>query len=312
VNNSYSDTVRIVMSGNSDMELVVKAINEGYIYRYITKPFEIDELKIIIRQSLDHYNLLEERKIMTIQLAEQNEKLKNWNITLEQEVQIKTKELLNEKIKLENAYNELKQIDKLKDDFITLVTHELNTPLTVVNGIIELLNDNVVETEKDRQVLFNAINRSLEALNKIVSDIIFMAAIKAGKIMLEFMTIDIYQYIQYIANQVKEQIEQKALQIECINELNQPLKLKTDTALLERIISNILDNAIKFSNNNGQIKIILTEEFNSASKKTIKISIKDNGVGIPKEKLKRICQRFELAGDMLNHSKGLRIGSGYS
>ena len=91
VKNGYPDTVRVVLSGYADVMMIVDAINQGEIYRFLTKPWNDDELRVALRQCFNHYDLLQQNKSLLLQITQQNDELKQLNDGLEQAVVDRTR-----------------------------------------------------------------------------------------------------------------------------------------------------------------------------------------------------------------------------
>src|SRR5262249_19700009 len=113
VRDNHPDTIRLLITGYADIKAVIDAINQGSVYRYITKPWDPDELQIIIRQAAEQRDLLEERKKLLAELTNKNREL-------------------------EEANEELRRANQRKDAFIRVASHELRTPLTIISGLTEL------------------------------------------------------------------------------------------------------------------------------------------------------------------------------
>jgi DNA-binding NtrC family response regulator len=107
VREGYRDAIRLLFTGYADIKAVVDAINQGHVYRYITKPWDPDELQVIIRQAVERYDLQIERKQLLAELQVKNEEL-------------------------QQANTELQQANQLKEGFIRVASHELRTPLGIM------------------------------------------------------------------------------------------------------------------------------------------------------------------------------------
>src|SRR5260370_24838243 len=110
---SYPDTTRLLFTAYADIDAVTDAINQGSVYRYISKPWEPHELREVLRQAVEYHDLLTERKRLLHELQEKNQQL-------------------------ESANAELSRANDLKKCFIRVASHELRTPLTIVIGLSEL------------------------------------------------------------------------------------------------------------------------------------------------------------------------------
>src|SRR6266566_2644256 len=113
VRGEHPEAIRLLFTGYADIKAVIDAINQGSVYRYITKPWNPDELQTIIRQAAEQYDLLVERKQLLAELQVKNQDLEKANIGL-------------------------RQANELKEAFISVASHELRTPLTILLGLTEL------------------------------------------------------------------------------------------------------------------------------------------------------------------------------
>src|SRR5207302_148374 len=116
----YPEAMRLLFTGYADIKAVIDAINHGNVYRYITKPWDPDELQTLIRQACERYDLLTERRRLLDMLQAKNQELEAANRDLE------------------HANAELRRADQLKNAFIQVASHELRTPLAILQGLTRL------------------------------------------------------------------------------------------------------------------------------------------------------------------------------
>ena len=141
-------STRILLTGYTDLDSVIGAINRGHVYRYIGKPWDSEELKSILRQAEEAYSLKKE-------LDEKNEKLSH-------------------------ALEDLSRLDKAKARFMNLVSHELNTPLTSLQAFLSLLEENKTQDPESQKAL-GAFRKSLDRLSEIVGEVISFVQIESGE-----------------------------------------------------------------------------------------------------------------------------------
>lgn len=134
------ESMRILLTGYTDLESVIAAINEGQIYRYLTKPWDPNDLLLTIEKAIEAYNF-------KLEIKKQNE--------------------------------ELKSLDKLKTDFMILVTHELRTPLAGISSFLELLKEEI--KNEDHSLYLSHIEKNSDRLKKLVEDILIITKLKNEK-----------------------------------------------------------------------------------------------------------------------------------
>ncbi len=185
--------------------------------------------------------------------------------------------------KLRIAYNELKTLDFLKSAIISNVSHELKTPITVIKGIIDDLFANIRENGEIKTMIIKA-KKNIQRLLDIIEDLIIIARIVKG----DYKPNKSEFYIKDVIDEVlRKKIEfAKSKNVEIITDI-QNVKIFADKTLIRNVISNLVDNAIKFNKKNGKVFIRVYRE-NS----WVVIEIEDTGIGIPKEKLEKIFEPF--------------------
>jgi len=166
------------------------------------------------------------------------------------------------------------------------VSHELRTPLTTIKGYAETLLEGAIKEDVAFQFV-QVIKKHTDRLTKIVEDLLMLSKIESKEFQLQIKVISIRELIDDVFDFVKEPAEKKRISISQ-NEIPSSMSVEADRNYLEQVLINLLDNAIKYSPEGGTITISAIEK----DPKEIQFSIKDNGIGIPREDLPRIFERF--------------------
>lgn len=180
---------------------------------------------------------------------------------------------------------DLQRLEELRRGFIANVSHDLRTPMTSIRGFIEGILDGTIPPEKQRNYLI-IVRDETNRLNRLVNDLLDLAKMEAGEIKLNIRPFDINELMRLCVIKNENIITSKNLEIEA-NFENENMLVLGDRDSIERVIINLLHNAVKFSNENE--KIILETAKN---KDKVLVSIKDNGIGIDESEQKRIWDRF--------------------
>lgn len=143
------DAIRMLFTGYADIQAVINAVNEGNIFRYILKPWDATELEGILRQAIDHYELIADRKRLIAELQTANQRLTRAN-------------------------EELAEAGQLKSAFIEVASHEFNTPITLVLGLSELLRLTNPNRSEQERTLIERISASARQLAKLVTNTLTM------------------------------------------------------------------------------------------------------------------------------------------
>jgi signal transduction histidine kinase len=239
-------------------------------------------------------------------LNETNEKMKKF--TEELEIQSWGLQKANDGIQvlcheLEKKNAELAKLDKLKDDFVSIVAHELRNPLGVVREAASLILDGLAgPVSADQKKYIEVIKRTGERLIHITSDLLDLAKIESGKIVVNYETMDLLS----VARQACEGIALRANKKGLVITQDFPdgkLEISGDFDKLSQVMINLLSNAYKFTEIGG-----ITVEVRDLGEE-VRCAVKDTGPGISKENLSRLFSKFEQFGKPTTHSeKGSGLG----
>ncbi|MDD3149409.1 MAG: ATP-binding protein [Candidatus Gastranaerophilales bacterium] len=197
------------------------------------------------------------------------------------------------------------EIDKLKDTFISNVSHELRTPVTVLRSYIDTLhNYNKEFDEETKEEFIGIMNQEVDRLNKMVNDILDFSRLESPEVSLQKSLADIEPIIDLTVKSMNVLAEEKHILISIIIEPNLP-KVYINAEGIERVIKNLLSNALKYSNENGRIKI--RAEIDKTGN-YIEVSVEDNGIGIPEKYLHKIYDRFYRVENNTHAIKGTGLG----
>ncbi len=180
----------------------------------------------------------------------------------------------------------LKELEKVRQDFVANVSHELRTPLTTIKGYAETLLDGALKEEVAFQFV-QVIKRHTDRLTKIVEDLLALSKIETKEFYLNLEKISIHELIDDVIDFVREAAEKKKISI-IKTDISPSLSVLTDRAYMEQVLVNLCDNAIKYGREGGEIALSAIEK----DQGEVQFSVRDNGIGIPKEDLPRIFERF--------------------
>lgn len=195
---------------------------------------------------------------------------------LEEQVQHRTAEL-------QESNTRLKELDKMKDRFVSTAAHELRTPLTSIMGYLDIIQQKPLDEETARYL--KTVTKNTHRLAVISNDLLDQQRLQSGKIKLNKQTENIQEIIQEAIQEINPLAKQRNITIQTQNQ-NQT-KIPADRIRLTQVIINLLNNAIKFSPENTTIQINITE-----TEPNIQISIKDNGIGLTPEDREKLFQPF--------------------
>jgi two-component system CheB/CheR fusion protein len=184
-----------------------------------------------------------------------------------------------------------------KDEFIGMASHELKTPLTSAKAYLQLLERNV--TDKSNKTYVEKANKHIGKLNELISDLLDVTKIQAGKLVLTKSEFDFDAFVYDCV----EGFQHTSKTHQIIIEGKTDCKITADKHRVEQVLINFLSNAIKYSPKANKVLVNITKE-----EKTVSVSVRDYGIGIPDEKIQNVFQKFYRVEGVSKHFEGLGIG----
>jgi signal transduction histidine kinase len=264
------EVTRLLFTAYTEIRTVVDAINQGHVFRYISKPWEPAELEAMVRQAVDHHNLIVEKNRLLVELKETNSKLLEAN--------------------------------RLKGAFIEVASHELNTPVTVVLGMLELwrMTQGPSASQAERQwverigAAAGRLARTVERMLKLVRNREFTYSLQRDLLDLDTVVRaaleELGPYLELRRQSVVVEIESDVGPIEA------------DTSKIADVLTNLLANAVKFTPDGGTIRVKAHREEGTTD--WVRVSVTDQGVGVPPGDQSHLFEPFFTGFDTLRHSSG--------
>ncbi len=276
----YPLTIRILLTGYTDINALVDAINMGHVYRYVTKPWSREEIVMTVKRAVEHYET------------------SKFNLQLLEELKLKNAEL-------EKNYKDLKRLDELKTRFMVISSHELRTPASIISGNLELLLSGAMgEFPADtREVVDNAY-KGVTRLIDLIEDVLSVLRIDLNQVKLELTAVNLRTLIDEVCGDFRIFLSERK---QTVNNQVPDIEIQGDKNRLINVFFNLLSNAMKYSRDGGTIDFTATEENGM-----VHVICRDYGVGIPMEELERIFDKFYQLGDADQHrtSKYKFMGGG--
>lgn len=202
---------------------------------------------------------------------------------------------------LEDHNEALSRLDKMKDSFIQLTAHELRTPLTLVYGYSRLLEDSepirkLTADDESLKTLMGGLVESIQRMQNIINEIVMISRIMTNQIDLSLAAVTPLRVAQKVTANQQNALNQRGLNLH-LEETGWPDKVRADADLLALALGNLLNNAIKYTPDGGDIYLSA-----QVDDQWLVISVRDTGIGVAVEEQERIFERFHTAGDTLLHS----------
>ena len=181
----------------------------------------------------------------------------------------------------------LRELDRVKDEFIALVSHELRTPLTSIRGYLELIADEAAEggMPQEQQEWLQVIDRNADRLMTLVEDLLLSAQAHAGSLVLARTEFDVATIVRQCAVACAPAASARGIQLECVADPG--LLVTGDPGRIGQVIDNLVSNALKFTPPDGRVELLASRQGAE-----IRIEIADTGTGIPADEQDRLFDRF--------------------
>jgi two-component system phosphate regulon sensor histidine kinase PhoR len=178
----------------------------------------------------------------------------------------------------------LERLERVRQEFLSNVSHELRTPLTAILAFVETLENGGLDDKENSQRFLEIIRKNASRMHGLIDDILELSAIEAGNVQVRPEETELNAIVTDVMNAVAGKAT--ARNIEIINEVSSPVTVYADPRRLEQMLTNLIDNAIKFNREGGRVTIKYVKG------KRDRIVVEDTGDGIPTQHLPRLFERF--------------------
>jgi len=202
------------------------------------------------------------------------------------------------------SFERLAEASRMKSEFVSVVSHQLRSPLSNLKWVIEFLMSGRVGSVTEKQLeYFKILKENGDRMTELVSDLLIVSRIEQGRLPLKKEKISLDDLVGEVIREMEIFARASNVEIDSKSEKNLP-PIVTDYFQLKLVIVNLLDNAIRYVKGKGRVEIILEKK-----NKNLHFEVKDNGVGIPQDDKKYIFQKFFRSGNVLRHqTKGSGLG----
>jgi signal transduction histidine kinase len=280
VKDKYPDVVRILLTGHADMQAAEEAVNLGEVYRFMTKPWNVEDLKVTVRKAIEHYDLLIDNRMLFEQTRDSN-------------------------VQLIKANTDLQRLYDKQKEFTSTVSHELRTPLASIKMALDIvLSGTPGPVNNDQSDFLGRAKSNVDRLNRLINDILDLSKMEAGKIVMKMQPGDLKQTVLESLEPQMGVAQGKGIRLECRADPTLPPVIFDRDRILQ-VLYNLVGNAIKFTDQGGVCVVVIA----NAVKNEVTVCVEDTGPGISQEDSVKLFQKFQqLEGPMNQKSGGTGLG----
>ena len=180
---------------------------------------------------------------------------------------------------------QIEHLEKVRQEFLSNISHELRTPLTSILAFVETLEDGAINDFENNSRFLSVIRKNAERMHHLIDDILELSSIESGEIKIEPKRVNLYSIIEEIFATLSATADERGILL--VNDVSKDAHVYADIFRIEQMMTNLIDNAVKFNRPEGSV---LIEYESKPFSDTIKVT--DGGEGIPSEHLQRIFERF--------------------
>ncbi|HOJ60085.1 MAG TPA: ATP-binding protein [bacterium] len=219
------------------------------------------------------------------------------------QVQKSNLKLQEANLRLQQANEELRELDKMKSAFVAQASHDLRTPLTAIKGSLDNLAHGIGGGLTDKQqTIIGRASRSVKRLTGLINDILDISRIESGRMILELNTISLRMLTESILQEEKPAAELKNITLR-MEAPPDPFRIRVDASKIERVVGELISNAIKYTPEGGTIEVRLAQTDSSIS-----VTVQDTGIGMRPEEIPKIWERFYRTTASRKIAKGSGLG----
>lgn len=186
---------------------------------------------------------------------------------------------------------EVKQLERMRSDFVANVSHELRTPLTAIRGYAETLRQTPPDDPADVQHFLSIIEKHADRLSRLTENLLTLSDLESGKIEIDFNPVDIKRVVQSVSEVFSDAANKKHVTLEQVIEQVLPAVMG-DVDRLQQLLINLVDNAVKYTPVNGTVTVKAQRTTINSSIDAVELSVSDTGTGIPEHAIPRLTERF--------------------
>lgn len=236
-------------------------------------------------QDFDALRIISKELVIALQNSIRFEEIKLFNLELQHKVEVAT-------IKLRQQNKKLVQADELKDDFLSIASHQMRTPISTILGYTSILNSgDAGKMSKDQEKFSKIVESSTKRLAYLINDFLTVSRLKSGKFSIEKIETDLKVALKEEVVDLEHQFESKNVKLNVHIDGHVPM-MRADEQKLRQVMMNLMDNALHYTPSGGKVEVTMKMDG-----KQVCFEVKDNGIGVPKAEQAKLFSKMFRAGN---------------
>lgn len=288
--------------------LLLAIVNDMLFYNGMRQSIDLVPIGLLFLIIMNSF-IISLRFSQTYERAEQlSAELIDWNSSLEQKIAERTEELQRSYITVENAKSELERAEQARKQLVSNISHDLRTPITLLQGYLEALKDDVITDEKQRDATIRLMLTKVEGLNALIQDLFEISVLEARKVELIAEKVTLGDWRRHLLEQYAMELEQRDIRFECrlAHASIALLEVSVDLPRMNRVFANLVYNAVRYTPVGGRIAVTIDAD---AALGIVKLVLTDSGCGFDPDDLPHLFDRF-YKNDRSRHSNSGGSGLG--
>src|SRR5256712_11604701 len=293
VRERHPETITIMLTGYASLESAIQAIRAG-AYDYLVKPSEVEELRSAVARGIERRRLGQELRMRVAELERANREIADLNSSLQRRIDDATAEL-------KERDEQLKELDRMKSQVLSIASHELKTPITAMSGFLQVALRRVrrivsggpeaagIETLGPVLEQLETVYRQTGKLARLIDELLDVSRIQTGRIEFKHGQVGLSDLADEGAKRM--QLKTSVHEIS-VKRLDGPAVVTADRDHVEQVLNNLIANAIKYSPGGGPVTIEVGPERDG-----VRLTVRDQGIGIAPNQLEAIFGLFYRSPD---------------
>ncbi len=290
--------------------LVATIVNDIFFYNGWWRSYDLVSFGLLFLILLNSFAISLRFSRTFVRAEQMSAELKEWNLRLEERIAERTEELRRSYAELEESKIGLERMEQSRRQLVSNISHDLRTPMTLIQGYLEALRDGVISDPKQRDSTIRSMLTKVEGLNGLIQDLFELSMLEARRAPMTYETVRLPDWLRRLTDEYEPELKEKGIEFVGLGEGEDFARgiVRIDEHRMDRVFANLIYNAVKYTPKGGRIALSFSVD---AGRRTVQAKVSDTGSGIHPDDLPYIFERF-FKNDKSRHSSSGGSGLGLS